>query len=182
MWSTPCIQFSPYATATCRESRRYVLGRLSVSLWKCMGKLPWYISSTLISRCATRSLLREARTEDDKKLLNDRMQTARSLCSIAACNTAFEDCQEGESYDLGMRLSSKRIFHSHRRVDAVWQLVGMSQWAIGFTENLLKQCLLVNPTSTPDSTNSQVDGEDLFGSTPSKPITFSCPTLTHLLR
>jgi hypothetical protein len=26
---------------------------------------------------------------------------AHDICSIAACNIAFEDCKEGEAYDLG---------------------------------------------------------------------------------
>ena len=60
-----------------------------------------------------------------------------------------------------------------RFVEAVWQLVGISQWALGFTETLMKQCILLNATSTSESLNEpkmdvQSDGEDLFGSAPSK--------------
>jgi hypothetical protein len=57
--------------------------------------------------------------------------------------------------------------------EAVWQLVGMSQWAIGFTEKLMKQCILLNAASVSESLNetkmdTQSDGEDLFGSAPSQ--------------
>jgi len=56
--------------------------------------------------------------------------------------------------------------------EAAWQLVGVSQWALGFTEKLMKQCILLNAASMSESLNEskmdvQSDGEDLFGSTPS---------------
>jgi len=55
--------------------------------------------------------------------------------------------------------------------EAVWQLIGISQWAIGFTEKLMKQCILLNAASVSESLNEskmdiQSDGEDLFGSAP----------------
>jgi hypothetical protein len=56
--------------------------------------------------------------------------------------------------------------------EAVWQLVGISQWAIGFTEKLMRQCIILNAASVSESLNeskmdTQSDGEDLFGSAPS---------------
>lgn len=36
--------------------------------------------------------------------MRERMETAQSLCAMAACNTAFEDCQESGEYDLGKKL------------------------------------------------------------------------------
>jgi hypothetical protein len=57
--------------------------------------------------------------------------------------------------------------------EAVWQLVGMSQWALEFTEQLMRQCILLNAASASESLSEskmdvQSDGDDLFGSAPSQ--------------
>jgi hypothetical protein len=36
-----------------------------------------------------------------KESLTARWEVAHDICSVAACNQAFEDCQEGKTYDLG---------------------------------------------------------------------------------
>ena len=60
--------------------------------------------------------------------------------------------------------------------EAVWQLVGMSQWALEFVEKLMKQCLLLNVAPASEFLNESImdvqsDGEDLFGSAPSQYFT-----------
>ncbi|KZP19504.1 hypothetical protein FIBSPDRAFT_955383 [Athelia psychrophila] len=117
------------------------------------------------------SLLRKASTDDERALMRERMDTAQSLCAMAACNSAFEDCQDGAGYDL----------------DAVWQLVSLSRWALAFIADLLKHCLLLSLTSAPEASGSQADGEDLFGSTPVSPSVeatlspaLQTPMLLHL--
>ncbi|KIK08291.1 hypothetical protein K443DRAFT_672780 [Laccaria amethystina LaAM-08-1] len=62
----------------------------------------------------------------ERNILNARWQAAHDMCSIAACNIAFEDCREGEAYDL----------------DAVWQLIGLCRWVVEFFEKLMKECVL----------------------------------------
>ena len=42
-----------------------------------------------------------SKDDNEKELLEDRWQTAHDLCSVAACNIAFEDCKEEDGYDLG---------------------------------------------------------------------------------
>lgn len=42
-----------------------------------------------------------ADSEADRETLTSRWQTAHDMCSLVTCNTAFEDCKEGETYDLG---------------------------------------------------------------------------------
>jgi len=43
----------------------------------------------------------QTRKEDDRESLLARLQIAQDLCSIAACSSAFEDCEDGDGYDLG---------------------------------------------------------------------------------
>lgn len=45
-----------------------------------------------------------SRTEEDetsKRALAARWKTAHDMCSVAALNSAFEDCRDGDGYDLG---------------------------------------------------------------------------------
>ena len=37
-----------------------------------------------------------------KEDLEARWKTAHDLCSVTACNLAFEDSRDGETYDLGI--------------------------------------------------------------------------------
>lgn len=43
--------------------------------------------------------------------MREKMETAQSLCAMAACNSAFGDCREGEGYDLGKNLQSIGLKH-----------------------------------------------------------------------
>lgn len=86
--------------------------------------------------------------EREKERLERGWMAIHDLCSLSACNRAFDDCREGgeEEYDRG----------------AVWQLLGLSCWVVEFVEKLVKQCIrsssLVEtmarrgalPTFTPD--------------------------------
>lgn len=39
-----------------------------------------------------------------KENLAARWEVAHDICSLIACNQAFEDCKEGGTYDLGNKL------------------------------------------------------------------------------
>lgn len=41
-----------------------------------------------------------SKIENEVELLQTKWQTAQDLCSLVACNIIFQDCQEGEGYDL----------------------------------------------------------------------------------
>ncbi|KAF9484725.1 hypothetical protein BDN70DRAFT_872266 [Pholiota conissans] len=69
-----------------------------------------------------------AKDEKESTILKDLWQTAHDICSLAACNIAFEDCKEEEGYDL----------------DAVWQIISICTWVVSFTERLMKACVLSN--------------------------------------
>jgi hypothetical protein len=45
--------------------------------------------------------------------------------------------------------------------DAVWQLVGLSTWVVGFVEKLLKECVLASDLNGPRDQD-----DDLFASEP----------------
>ncbi|PSR77354.1 hypothetical protein PHLCEN_2v7955, partial [Hermanssonia centrifuga] len=77
----------------------------------------------------------KAVSEIDKELLTERGKTAHDICSVAALNWAFEDCRDGDAYDL----------------EAVWQLVGLSTWLISLLERILKQCVFIGENSAPSS-------------------------------
>jgi hypothetical protein len=42
-----------------------------------------------------------AKDEKESEMLKELWQTAHDICSLAACNMAFEDCKEEDGYDLG---------------------------------------------------------------------------------
>ncbi|KAJ7285752.1 hypothetical protein C8J57DRAFT_1285700 [Mycena rebaudengoi] len=94
---------------------------------------------------------RKAESVGDREILEARWQTALDVCSLMSCNTAFEDCKEGDSFDL----------------DAVWQLVGLSAWVVSLLEKLLKECVLASDPTV--ARHDQGQGDDLFGSVPSSP-------------
>ncbi|KDQ60976.1 hypothetical protein JAAARDRAFT_31975 [Jaapia argillacea MUCL 33604] len=89
----------------------------------------------------------------EKEDLNARWQIAHDACSVVACNSAFDDCREGDGYDL----------------EAVWQLIGLCRWSVDFVEKLMKACILVEDSPLIDLLKSD-DSEDLFGSTPPSPV------------
>ncbi|KAG6810190.1 hypothetical protein H0H92_012954 [Tricholoma furcatifolium] len=58
--------------------------------------------------------------------LTPRWNTAHDICSLVSSNMAFNDCMDGDTYDL----------------TAVWQLIGLSTWIISLAEKVLKECVL----------------------------------------
>ncbi|KAJ7172400.1 hypothetical protein C8R46DRAFT_147163 [Mycena filopes] len=105
------------------------------------GTLTWRALGVVLETYKMRA--QKVGSEVEREILEARWQTALDMCSIAACNAAFEDCKEDDGFDL----------------DAVWQLVGLSTWIVGFVEKLLKECVLCsdlapsqsNPSPTPPS-------------------------------
>lgn len=82
------------------------------------------------------------------------------MCSLASCNTAFEDCKDDDGFDLGWHSCLMDTVEEADCIpDAVWQLVGLSAWAVGFVEKLVKECILSS-----DLTGSSEADDDLFES------------------
>ncbi|GJE87143.1 hypothetical protein PsYK624_032260 [Phanerochaete sordida] len=89
--------------------------------------------------------------ESSKRALTARWKTAHDMCSVVALNSAFDDCRDGDAYDL----------------DAVWQLVGLSRWLVSLLERLLVRCVYVGdpevsskPSSapgTPGKSSTEID-------------------------
>ncbi|KAF8136567.1 hypothetical protein EV363DRAFT_1395672 [Boletus edulis] len=112
--------------------------------------------------------------DDEKDLLSSLWKNAHSMCSVIACLAAFEDCKEPEGYDL----------------EAVWQLVSLSGWAVSFLETLMKECLfaadLVDLTPSTDEWQPKpepVDDTDILALDESKrPLSspFDSPLFLHL--
>ncbi len=48
----------------------------------------------------TRNRSRRAKDQSEKETLDARWQSAHDLCSLAACNAAFEDCRDADGPDL----------------------------------------------------------------------------------
>ncbi|GLB34886.1 hypothetical protein LshimejAT787_0204510 [Lyophyllum shimeji] len=107
---------------------------------------------------------RSARIKDtEKDALTARWKTAHDICSLNACNRAFEDCQDSEGYDL----------------DAAWQLIGLAGWVVSFTERVMKQCVLSCDLTT--EVVKQESGDDCQPAPPSElspPL--DSPILLHL--
>ncbi|EMD37984.1 hypothetical protein CERSUDRAFT_113104 [Gelatoporia subvermispora B] len=82
---------------------------------------------------ATEVYLARAKKVDgeEKDQLTQSWKFAHDIASLSACCSAFEDCQEGDEYDL----------------DAVWQLVGVSGWLIEMLERLLRLCIVTGHAS-----------------------------------
>ncbi|KAJ6496752.1 hypothetical protein C8R47DRAFT_1042539 [Mycena vitilis] len=100
-------------------------------------------------------------SETERETLEARAQTALDMCSLASCNAAFEDCKDGDGFDL----------------DAVWLLFGLSAWVIGFVEKLLKQCVL----SSDLTGSSPGDPEDDLFSSEASSAAFQIPPSSILL-
>jgi len=101
-------------------------------------------------------LIKSRKVDDaSKESLVARWKTAHDLLSLVACCSAFEECQDGQAYDL----------------DVIWQLIEMSNWFIGFVENIMKECVLIANSVTPQNTDSSTPDIPPFGS----------PTFVHIL-
>ncbi|KAJ7235441.1 hypothetical protein B0H12DRAFT_1027447 [Mycena haematopus] len=88
------------------------------------GTLIWRALGLILETYKTRALRVDSGAERD--ILDARWRAALDMCSLTSCNAAFEDCKDGDGFDL----------------NAVWQLVGLSTWVVGFVEKLLKECVL----------------------------------------
>ncbi|PBK97052.1 hypothetical protein ARMGADRAFT_1010562 [Armillaria gallica] len=106
-----------------------------------LGTLTWQTLGVALEVYRLRSL--RAKDENDRDNLTARWQTAHDLCSLAACNAAFEDCRDQEGPDL----------------HAVWQFIGICGWVINFVEKVMKEAMLINATNKPSSSET----DDLFG-------------------
>ncbi|KZT09518.1 uncharacterized protein LAESUDRAFT_508521 [Laetiporus sulphureus 93-53] len=71
---------------------------------------------------------RHAANDGNREGLAARWKIAHEILSLRACCSAFEQCQEGQAYDL----------------DAIWQLVCLTRWFVEFLEELLKNCVLAS--------------------------------------
>lgn len=49
-----------------------------------------------------RARARQTKDGDEKESCLVLARNALNVCSVAACLTAFEDCKEGDGYDLGV--------------------------------------------------------------------------------
>ncbi|KAL6305250.1 hypothetical protein BKA93DRAFT_845915 [Sparassis latifolia] len=104
---------------------------------------------------------RRTNVDAEKIDLIARWKAAHDACSLTACCSAFEECQELVGYDL----------------DAVWHLVGLSSWLIEFTESLLKECVLAGDDLL---SSGAVKDEPGNGTSYSK-STFGPPMFLHLV-
>ncbi|THH26462.1 hypothetical protein EUX98_g7717 [Antrodiella citrinella] len=102
----------------------------------------------------------------EKANLTAQWKTAHDVCSMEALNTAFEDCQDGDAYDL----------------DAIWQLVGLSTWFIDFLERLLKDCVAFNDETVSLAEVNTENGEKADDSpTPLPTMPAASPILIHAI-
>jgi len=99
----------------------------------------------------------------EKANLAAQWKTAHDACSLEALNTAFEDCRDGDAYDL----------------EAIWQLVGLSTWFIDFMERLLKDCVAFNDeaASQPDVKRDNQENS----SAPLATLPAASPILLHAI-
>lgn len=93
-----------------------------------------------------RALARNCKDEDERQRYTNRWQAAHDLMSIVGCLTAFRGVNEKE---------------------ALWQLTKIATWLVEFLKRLLKACVTATNVS---SDKPQDDADDLFGSTPSSPV------------
>ncbi|KIY72204.1 hypothetical protein CYLTODRAFT_418183 [Cylindrobasidium torrendii FP15055 ss-10] len=82
----------------------------------------------------------------EKESLDARWRSAHDLCSLIACNSAFDDCRDADGPDLG----------------AIWQFFTLSNWVIALLEKIMKEAVLRNNGPT----MSKETSDDLFGADP----------------
>ncbi|KAF7363511.1 hypothetical protein MSAN_01007400 [Mycena sanguinolenta] len=117
------------------------------------GTLIWHALGLVLETYRTRAL--NVGPGPEREILDARWQTALDMCSLISCNAAFEDCKDGDGFDL----------------NAVWQLVGLSTWIVGFVEKLLKECVL----------SSDLTGTAPQGNNDSSSVIFQAPASSVLL-
>jgi hypothetical protein len=67
------------------------------------------LSSRICVEGGTRARSSSVTNDIERDNLKARWEVAHDICSLAACRQAFEDCKEGETYDLGEALPSQHI-------------------------------------------------------------------------
>jgi len=77
----------------------------------------------------SKSVLSKSEAEKDDFLA--RSLVGHEICSVVACRKAWEECSEGDGFDL----------------NAAWHLVGLTGWIIEFFERLMKDCVLFSSDS-----------------------------------
>ncbi|KAK0463953.1 uncharacterized protein EV420DRAFT_1264492 [Desarmillaria tabescens] len=130
-----------------------------------LGTLTWQTLGVALEiyRFVIQRLLRSLRAKDEnaRDNLNARWQTAHDLCSLAACNAAFEDCKDNDGPDFR----------------AVWQFIGICGWVVNFIEKVMKEVMLINSTSKPSS-----ETDDLFDAeSPVSTDHYEVPCLLHIV-
>lgn len=109
--------------------------------------------------------------ETEREQLNEQWKVVHDLCSISALNVAFDECFDGESYDLGKFSCHVSSLYPELSLatDAIWQLIGLSSWFVQLLERIVKQCIYVgegNPsfTSLNRDKTKPIDQEDMLQS------------------
>ena len=77
----------------------------------------------------------------ERALLKAHSVTVHDMCFIAVANTAFADCHDGESYDLGelhLPLNLTYPYSLLPNSEAVWQLITLSVWILDFLERIMR--------------------------------------------
>jgi hypothetical protein len=75
-------------------------GRSWERSWECTGRS--VILNIQLFYCEPRARSLSASKDIEKEMLTARWEVAHDICSLVACNQAFEDCKEGTTYDLGI--------------------------------------------------------------------------------
>src|SRR5262249_52142133 len=117
-----------------------------------------------------RMQLHRMANSDKTGMLLAKLQTAHEICSLAACNMAFQECKEGGGYDLGQFFPSN--IRSYERssendignIDAIWQLITLCSWILNLLEKLMKDCVASHANDTAAPTLKVEAGNDLFDS------------------
>lgn len=52
----------------------------------------------------------KAESNHERDMLTARWQTVHDMCSLIACNLAFEDCKDGDAYDLGKKPGRDKVY------------------------------------------------------------------------
>ncbi|PPR03634.1 hypothetical protein CVT24_007750 [Panaeolus cyanescens] len=73
-----------------------------------------------------RQRTKHSKDESDKSMYKQKSEVAHDIFSILTCWSAFQQCLDGEAYDL----------------DAVWHLIATSTWIVNYTEKLMTTCVL----------------------------------------
>ncbi|KAL4251734.1 hypothetical protein ABKN59_004474 [Abortiporus biennis] len=87
---------------------------------------------------------RHANSDEEKEEFTSKWKAVHNICSVATLCSAFDECREGDAYDL----------------DAIWQLVGISSWFVDFLEKLVKECVTAQDALSLSKAKSEIKSED----------------------